>query len=390
MIDSILNLIPAVMGLGVVDENLNALLAAMEKIPDNFGLGSIMWYAKTIGLCIALGVGANECYQMMLGRRGMDVMKLLHIVIISLCISAAGTIASLAREPGILLEGIAKNMMMEMNDEVLKQEQLVAQLQEDYINHVRESMRQMEQAQEAANANSEDGWLDQIKNGLEESVQHIGNIIKEYTLVLETKICEWISLIIRLLGEILLQAIIYGLLVAQRIFMHLLEAFAPLMFAISLSPHFKSAWSQWLSKYISLSLWGFVTYVCLYYVFFIISYNLQQDQAAYMQLMSNVTGDNSQVAAMGMQTVGSTCMYIVGLIVGIKVLSMVPEAASWLIPGGVSSSAGSAASGTITSGAMRAAGVAGAVGGVAGMVGSAGAALRNNAWKAATDAAKDS
>ncbi len=398
MIDAILNLIPAVMGLGVIDENLNTLLAAMETIPSNFGLGNIIWYAKTIGLCIALGVGANECYQMMLGRRGMDVMKLLHIVIISLCISAAGTIAKIAREPGILLEGIAKNMMSGMNDEVMKQEQLVAQLQEDYINKVRESMQQMEQAQEAANAKNEDGWLDQIKNNLEEGVQHIGNIIKEYALVLETKICEWISLIIRLIGEILLQAIIYGLLVAQRIFMHLLEAFAPLMFAISLSPHYKSAWSQWLSKYISLSLWGFVTYVCMYYVFFIISYNLQQDQAAYMQLMSNISGDNAQVAAMGMQAVGSTCMYIIGLLVGVKVLSMVPEAASWLIPGGVSSSAGSAAGGTVQSAAMKAGSVAvagtgvavGAAGALAGIASSAGSAMRNNAWKAANDAVKDS
>lgn len=365
MIDAILNLIPTVMGLGVIDENLNALLAAMEKIPSNFGLGNIMWYAKTIGLCIALGVGANECYQMMLGRRGMDVMKLLHIVIISLCISYAGTIASIAREPGNILEGMASGMMNSMNDDVVEQEQLVAQLQEDYINKVRESMQQMEEAQKAANASSEDGILEKIKNGIEESIQHIGNIIKEYTLVLETKICEWISLIIRLIGEIMLQAVIYGLLVSQRIFMHLLEAFAPLMFAISLSPHFKSAWSQWLSKYISLSLWGFVTYVCMYYVFFIISYNLQQDQAAYTKLMSNISDGSYNIAAMGMQAVGSTCMYIVGLLVGVKVLSMVPEVASWLIPGGVSSSAGSAASGTATAGAAMIGSAIGATGGMA-------------------------
>ena len=40
------------------------------------GLGIILSWAKMIGLCIALGVGANECFQMMLGRRGLDVMKL--------------------------------------------------------------------------------------------------------------------------------------------------------------------------------------------------------------------------------------------------------------------------------------------------------------------------
>lgn len=399
MIDAIINLIPAVMGLGVIDENLNALLSAMEDMPQELHLPSLMGYAKMIGLCLALGVGANECYQMMLGRRGMDVMKLLHIVIISICISSAGTIASMAREPGKLLEGISKGAMSKMNDDVEKKEQEVALAQEKYIDQVRESMRQMEQAQEAANAQKNENawWWEKMASDLEEGVQHIGNIVKEYALVLETKICEWISLIIRLIGEVLLQAIIYGLLVSQRIFMHLLEMVAPLMFAISLSPHFKSAWSQWLSKYISLSLWGFVTYVCMYYVFFIIYYNLEQDLAAYNKLQGDIAGDNAQVAAMGMQAVGSTCMYIIGLLVGVKVLSMVPEAASWLIPGGVSSSAGSAAAGTVTAGAMTAGSVAGSVGGVAvgaaaggaGMVGAIGGAIRENSWKATKEAAKN-
>lgn len=400
MIESILNIIPAVMGLGVIDENLDGLLTAMQKMSPQLNLPSLMWYAKMIGLCLALGVGANECYQMMLGRRGMDVMKLLHIVIISLCISSAGTIANLASQPGMFMEMMVKDSAMKLNSSIEKKEKEVAQLQEDYINKVRESMQQLEEAQKAANKVDRDfkDYVDgtAIKETLEEQFHHISNIVKEYTLVVETKICEWISLIIRLIGEILLQAIIYGILVAQRIFMHLLEMMAPVMFAISLSPHFKSAWSQWLSKYISLSLWGFVTYVCVYYVFFIIDYNLTQDIESYKLLSTDISGENAQIAAIGMQAVGSTCMYVIGLLVGVKVLSMVPEAASWLIPGGVSSSSGSAAAGTVTAGAMMAGSAAGTVGGIAvgaasgaaGIAGSAGEAMRNNAWNSATDAAK--
>ena len=400
MIEPILNLIPAVMGLGVIDESLNGLLSAMESMPAGLHLPSMMWYAKTIGLCLALGVGANECYQMMLGRRGMDVMKLLHIVIISLCISSAGTIANMASKPGKLMEGMVKDAAMGMNTEIEKKENEVAQLQEDYINQVRESMQKMEEAQKAAHDYSAVDYVNGkvIVDSIEEGFQHINNIVKEYTLVAETKICEWISLIIRLLGEVLLQAIIYGLLVAQRIFMHILEMVAPLMFAISLSPHFKSAWSQWLSKYISLSLWGFVTYVCMYYVFFIIDYNLAQDITAYKVLQKSIEGDNAQVAAIGMQAMGSTCMYIIGLLVGVKVLSMVPEAASWLIPGGVSSSAGSAAGGTVTAGAMTAGSVAGATGGMAmGAVSGTASAIsnvaaleRNKRWGSVIDSAKNS
>ncbi len=155
-------------------------------------------------------------------------------------------------------------------------------------------------------------------------------------MLAETKICEWISLIIRYIGEIMFQVSYYGLLVAQRIFLHILAAFAPLMFAISLSPHYKSAWSQWLSKYISVSLWGFVTYLCLYYIDFIMQFNLEQDITSYKSLIGSVSADtdgDAQIGAIGMQAVGSTCMYVVGLLVGVRVIAFVPEVASWLIPG---------------------------------------------------------
>lgn len=374
--ESILGIIPSVIGLGLIDENLSGLLDAMQNKSPVLGLGYIMTWAKVVGLGIALGVGANECYQMMLGRKGLDVMKILHIIIISICISSAGTITSIASIPGRELENITRSSMKEMSEEVNKREKEVAALQEGYLDKVRESMRQIEMARDAEKEVAKEepniilaalgtpGGMTTGTSGAQagtavvEEVKHVKNTLKEYTLMAETKICEWLSLIIRLIGELILQAIYYGLLVSQRIFMHILGAFSPLMFAMSLSPHYKSAWSQWLSKYLSISLWGFLVYACMYYVYFILWYNLGQDVASYTKLSGEITDDNYHVAAIGMQALGSTCMYVVGLLVGVKVLSFVPEVASWLIPGGVSSGAGSAAYGVATGGASKVGGTA--------------------------------
>lgn len=373
--ESILGIIPSVIGLGLIDENLSGLLDAMQNKSPVLGLGYIMTWAKVVGLGIALGVGANECYQMMLGRKGLDVMKILHIIIISICISSAGTITSIASIPGRELENITRSSMKEMSEEVNKREKEVAALQEGYLDKVRESMRQIEMARDAEKevAKEDPKWWEylatpggmttgtsgaQAGTAVVEEVKHVKNTLKEYTLMAETKICEWLSLIIRLIGELILQAIYYGLLVSQRIFMHILGAFSPLMFAMSLSPHYKSAWSQWLSKYLSISLWGFLVYACMYYVYFILWYNLDQDVASYTKLTGDLSKDNYQIAAIGMQALGSTCMYVVGLLVGVKVLSFVPEVASWLIPGGVSSGAGSAAYGVATGGASKVGGTA--------------------------------
>ena len=84
-------------GLGMIDENLEKLLDEMKNVPISL---SLIGTARSIALCIALGVGAYETWMMMLGRRGMDVMKILRIIIISLCITYSNSLAAALRAPG--------------------------------------------------------------------------------------------------------------------------------------------------------------------------------------------------------------------------------------------------------------------------------------------------
>jgi len=170
----------------------------------------------------------------------------------------------------------------------------------------------------------------------------------------ETKVSEWINDVIRFVGELIFQMSYYGILVAQRnplllpryrgrAILAIMAIFCPIMFALSLAPPWHSAWSQWMSKFLSLSLWGFVTYMCLYYIDFILLYNLQQDMVAYDHLLHGSVSSWSQIGALGLQGIGSNCMYAMGMLVGAYIIRFVPEVASWLIPGGVSSGSGSAA-----------------------------------------------
>ena len=109
----------------------------------------------------------------------------------------------------------------------------------------------------------------------------------------------------------------------------------------------------------------------MYYVDFILLYNLQQDMVAYNHLLHGSVNSWEQIGALGLQGIGSNCMYAMGMLVGAYIIRFVPEVASWLIPGGVSSGAGSVAGATamgMTTAAGAAAGsIAGsAVGGIAG------------------------
>lgn len=343
---------PAAFGLSMIDHNLTELIKYMGNEPPAFLNGTLTSYAKTIGCCIALGVGANECYQMMLGRKGMDVMKILHIILISFCITWSGAICSALKTPGEKLEETARAFLNTQNDHIQAREEQMRDLQDAYIEAVRKKNAELlTKAQADRQASDDKNWYDPIADPIMDMWQEMKNKAQELTLIAETTLCEWISKIIRYIGEVLFQAMLYGVVVGQRIFMQILAAFAPLMFAISLSPHFKSAWSQWLGKYVSISLWSFIAYTITYYVFYIIDYNLLQDIEAYKALTAriDVDGDGS-VLAIGMQALGSTCMYIVGCLIGVKLLGSVSEVASWCMPGGVASSSTGAMTGAMAGG----------------------------------------
>lgn len=81
--------------------------------------------------------------------------------------------------------------------------------------------------------------------------------------------------------------------------------------------------------------------MCLYYIDFILMYNLQEDLVAYNHLLHGAVNSWEQIGALGLQGIGSNCMYAMGMLVGAYIIRFVPEVASWLIPGGVSSGAAS-------------------------------------------------
>ena len=368
------------MGLPSIDDSLDKLLVAMETFPNVAVLGDAVSLARIIGLLLALCVGSYECWMMMLGRRGMDVMKLLRIVGISICISCSSYICSALQTPGKGLEATTKAMAKSKNKEVAAFELKVAQKQGQYLERLRAVQDSIATAQQVAAIGEDANWWDKLIYNVENLGKTINNYAQRAAVAAETKVSEWINDVIRFVGELIFQMSYYGILVAQRIFLAIMAIFCPIMFAMSLAPPWNSAWSQWMSKYLSLTLWGFITYMCLYYIDFILLYNLQQDMIAYEHLLNGSVNSWSQIGALGLQGIGSNCMYAMGMLVGAYIIRYVPEVASWLIPGGVSSGvAGS--SGAFAMGAAMTAGsaavtatsmVAGGAGSVAGTLGAIG------------------
>ena len=330
------------MGLPAVDQSLMKLLEAMETFPKSAVLFNAVSIAKTFGLLLALCMGSYECWMMMLGRRGMDVMKLLRIAALSICITTSSYICSALKAPGKGLETTAMMMAQAKNREVAALELKVAEKQAGYLKRLREVQDSIETAKQVQAIGEDAHWWDKLIYNMENLGSTINNYAQRAAVAAETKVSEWINDVIRFIGELIFQMSYYGMLVAQRIFMTILATFAPIMFALSIVPPWSNAWAQWMGKYLSLSLWGFVVYFCLYYIDFILMYNLMEDIKAYDTLLRGTVNSWQQIGALGLQGIGSNCMYAMGMLVGAYVLRFVPEVASWLIPGGISSSAGTA------------------------------------------------
>lgn len=337
------------MGLPAIDESLDMLLKFFDTMEVNF-IGESRYMAMAIGSCLALCVGSYECWMMMLGRRGIDVMKILRIVGISLCITSSSLICGMLKIPGQQLENVSYAAASAKNEQVAAMEQKVAQKQAEYLTRLRNVQDSIANAEKIAEIGEDAAWYEELVYNVSNLGTQINNLAQRAVVATETKISEWVNDIIRFLGQLIFQMTYYGILVAQRIFINILGAFCPLMFALSLAPAFSSAWSQWMSKYLSLSLWGFVTYTCIYYIDALLIYNLEADIKAYDSLMNGNVNSWGNIGTLGLQGIGSNCMYVMGMLVGAYILRMVPEVSSWLIPGGVSSGAGQAAGGAVMQG----------------------------------------
>ena len=256
------------MGLPAIDDSLMRLLTAMETFPKSAVLGSAISFAKMLGLLLALCMGSYECWMMMLGRRGMDVMKLARIIGLSLCITYSSYICESLKMPGKGLEDVTRQMAQSKNREVAALELKVAQKQDDYLKRLRQVQDSIETAKQVQEIGEDAHWWDKLIYNMENLGSTINNYAQRAAVAAETKVSEWINDVIRFIGELIFQMSYYGMLVAQRIFMTILATFAPIMFALSIVPPWSNAWAQWMGKYLSLSLWGFVVYFCLYYIDF--------------------------------------------------------------------------------------------------------------------------
>ena len=314
------------MGLPTLDPVMTSVLDYIHQ--HALFLGSWGGFAKSLGLILAMCVTSYECWMMMLGRRGIDVMKLLRIVGISLCIVSANAIADAVAAPGESMGRVMKAQAKISHDRIDALEKHEAKLQSQYLDKLRAHNDSLDRKRRAEAKLSEDShWWEEVAYAVKNMDNAVSEWAKEAAVIAETKIAETINMLLRYIGEIIYQVMYFGMLLGQAFMMNVLKIFCPVAFALSIVPPWASAWSQWISKYVSLSLWAPLIYMCSIYADMILKYTILQDTTAYTTLLGSASYTWGEIGGLGMQGIGSTCMYVVGLLVGAMLLKFVPELA---------------------------------------------------------------
>lgn len=352
------------MGIEPIEQHLQMVINEVDRF--NFiGLWQIRRFAQVLGCALALCMSSYEGYMMILGRRSIDVLRIARIIGFSMCITQTNFIASTC---GLIGNGLAEssyNQMTMKNDEVRAQLIVCSNKQKEYSDSLHATIDTLtnRQVQKMISEyyDEDSDWVDDIIFSIKSTFAKAEGEIKKMVVSLETLASEFLNEGFRFVGEVVFEVTFFGIILASKFMMRVLVAFCPIAFALSIIPPWASAWSSWISKYVSISLWPFLCYSCVTFVNYILLFEIGTDLAAYDTLLGKnplTAGTWQGIFMLGVQNVGATCRYVIALLLGAILLKFVPEIASWLIPGGASSSIGSAVGGMVSSATMMGGSVA--------------------------------
>lgn len=317
-------------GINSIDTNLvnicNSIhLFVQNACSDTYSIGS------AVAVLCCTFVWSFECFEMILGRRMADVMRILRPIILGFFCSSgvwSGFLSSVSF-PGQVLEDRTKAIANAQDSRVAELEEQVYNKFYEVKDALGEKQVEAEMAKDATK--DQDRSIKQIiGDAVDGVIDWTKNIGKKFTAILEANIAHWFNIIIRWIGGVIWQVSYAGILITKEVFLALLGMFGPIAFALSIADPWRDAWANWLMKYLSVSLWGFIAYIMIAAADQIQLYSLQVDLAVLNKGASDL---NTMVSA-GWGMIGTSCNILVSYLVGAYLLRFVPEIASALLPAG--------------------------------------------------------
>ena len=137
------------------------------------------------------------------------------------------------------------------------------------------------------------------------------------------KIVMFLALVIYRIGW-------WSTIFCQQIILGMLTIFGPIQWAFSVLPKWEGAWAKWLTRYLTVHLYGAMLYFVGFYVLLLFDIVL----SVQVENLTAITQSEGSASAY-IQNAFMTCGYLLAAsVVALKCLNLVPDLAAWMIPEG--------------------------------------------------------
>lgn len=292
---------------------------------------ALMGAGKALGAIFALIVAAQKAYKMMTLEGKFEVLEIARPVLFAFLIANSGAIVEAVTYPGTQLENHFRQVYEERSQLVAEWRKKRSEFSTAFNMKVAEKTDAAEQVKKS--------WLEQGIDWLAEAFDKVQNFGATVSGLVFAKIFGIVDTVLVFLGELFFQIGTYFIFFIKALFITVLTLFGPIQLACSILPSWKDAWASWIGRLVAVSLYGAMAYIVMTYTLYLLQFAYEVDCEKLNALANGDNGisslDNVFNYVCGLM--GSSCTVVIAYLCGGLAMSIVPELASWCIPGGSAS-----------------------------------------------------
>ncbi len=338
-------------GINLMENEIDEVIFKTNEFlsePSFIGSSGAFWYILQISMALAalfaLIMAAGMAYRMMVKNEPLDVLRLFKPLAIALVLcwwyppGQTGTMSSfggdwcvldfLAFIPnciGSYTHDLYEAEATQIEDQFDKLQEYMIQ-RDTLLNEVYAKTATAENSAnspESTEALIETTGVDEVVSA-EEEAKKLGFIttIGGVTIFID-KLVTVVALIIFRIGW-------WATIYVQQILLGMLTIFGPIQWAFSLLPKWESAWSRWITRYLTVQFYGAMLYFVGFYVLLLFDIVL----SIQVENLQAIVTSESTFAEYCQNAFLSAGYLLCASIVSLKCLNLVPDLAAWMIPEG--------------------------------------------------------
>lgn len=322
----------------------NSMLYLIEGLGNTISelFGSFIGISTVLAGTFALIFLGIESYKMMMGETELRVNTILRPFLIGLVIMLWVPFLGVIDAPCNALTQAGKEIFENQVQTVNQLQRTRAAVADSITMKIVKQSAETEEA-EALATDQEVHRLGIRIDGLVDKIQNLGIYVVGKIRQILFNFFETIMITIW-------QAIVYLIMFLGMIFFKaILAIVGPLAFAFSLLPSWRDAWSTWVSKYISVSLYGFIAYIDLAVSMAIIQYGIEDD----IDVLTQANLEDEAFTLFTCFQSGFHNNFIPALIVSAISLLLIPKVAEWIVPSSGTSAAASSSKRNVAAAAAK-------------------------------------